>query len=345
MSGIKRSSRSTAERALTFERVALSRLSPPAGLFDGRVPLESAAPAPLLPVIVYKNNGRLTIIDGCKRMALLEKQKKKDIVCGIVSKTLSPEKAGLLRIALNANRRLHPREKLLFTGWLRSHVSHKEYLKQCEQLRLPANERHDYEELLQCKPWLVEAVMREKLDAAVAPEINHLSEADAAALIGFFSSLSFSRSMQRELAEWLPEIAFLKKTPLPEVIGSAPFAGILADDRLNDPQKAAKIHEEVHGIRFPLYAEITKTWTEKTRRINPDQSKVLFQGSPFFEKNSLEIRIKADSSVEIQRILRQLASVDLHKWQELIDPCASAVPPLPDIRPDEESARNPRQRP
>ncbi|MBN2188452.1 MAG: hypothetical protein JW699_03280 [Chitinispirillaceae bacterium] len=334
---MKKSSTSTAELRLTFARVALARLVMPDALFDERVVADNAVPEPLTPMIITRNGEAFTIIDGCKRLAILKRQKKKDVVCGIVSKSLSPEKAGLLRIALNANRQLSRREKLLFIGWLRSHLSRKEYLKQCEQLRLPANERHEYEQLLECKPWLVEAVTGEKLDAAVAPEMNHLTEPDAGALLALFSTLSFSRQMQRELAEWLPEIAFLRKMPLPELLGSAPFAGILADKRLNDPQKVAKIHEEAHSSRFPLYSEIKKTWFEQARRINPDASKVLFQSSPYFEKNSLEIRIKTENAEETQRIIRQLASVDLHKWQELIDPCAGAVPPLPDIRPDEDS--------
>jgi hypothetical protein len=345
MSGTKKSSRSTADLKVKFARIAPGKLLPPEGLFDGRVPISNNAPALFLPIIVCRNKGALIIIDGCKRRAILIKQKKKTVVCGILSKSLSPEKAGLLRIGLNAGRRLHPREKLLFLGWLKSHVSRKEFLNQCEKLHLPSNERHEYEQLLECKPWLIESVVHGTLDPAVAPEMNHLSETDAGALIGLFSRLSFSRQMQRELAEWLPEIAFIRKMPLPELLKSCPFTGILAGNRLNDPQKVAKIHEEAHSSRFPLYSEIKKTWIEKARRINPEPSKVSFQGSPYFEKNSLEIRIKAENPEEILQILRQLASVDLHKWQELIDPCSLALPPLPAIRPDRETGEKTGQKP
>jgi|WetSurMetagenome_2_1015567.scaffolds.fasta_scaffold109295_3 hypothetical protein len=337
MSDTKKSSRSTADLKLRFTRIASNKLVPPEGLFDERVPISNNVPAQFLPIIVFKKNNSFIILDGCKRYKFMKAHKRSSIACGIIEKTMDPIKAGLLRIELNRNRQLHSREKLLFIGWLKSHCNEKNYREQMEKLRLPANERHEYEQLLNCKPHLTEAVMQGTLDPAVAPEMNHLSETDANALVTFFSSLAFSRQMQRELAEWLPEIAYLRKMPLSTLLGTGSFADILADTRLNDPQKTAKIHDEAHSLRFPLYSATKKTWTEQARRINPDPSKVFFQPSPYFEKSSLEIRIKAEDAEGIQRIVRQLASVDLYKWQELIDPAARIVPPPPNYPPDEKT--------
>jgi len=338
MSGTKKSSRSTAELKLRFTRIAPDKFVLPEGLFDERVPIHNSAPAQFLPIIVYRKNSAYIIIDGCKRFSILKKRRRNKVVCAIIESTLDPIKMGLLRMELNSNRQLHAREKFLFLGWLKSCCNEKTYREQIEKLRLPANERHEYEQLLVCKPWLVEAVMQATLDPAVAPEMNHLSETDAGALIGLFSSLAFSRQMQRELSEWLPEIAFLRKTALSTLLDSGSFADILAETRLNDPQKTAKIHDEAHSLRFPLYSTTKKTWTEQARRINPDPSKVIFQPSPYFEKSSLEIRIKAEDAEEIQRIVQQLASVDLYKWQELIDPAARVTPPPSNYQPDEKNS-------
>ena len=345
MSGTKKSSHNTAEKKLKFAPVAIEKLLLPAGLFDELVPIREESLSLFLPIIVYKKNSAFIIIDGCKRFTILKKQGRNKVACGIIETAMSPAKAGkagftgLLRIQLNSGRQLHAREKLLFIGWLKSHCNEKTYREQVEKLRLPANERHESEQLLACKPHLVEAVIQGTLDAAVAPEMNHLSETDAGALIGLFSLLAFSRQMQRELAEWLPEIAFLRKMALSTLLGSGSFADILADTRLNDPQKTAKIHDEAHSLRFPLYSETKKKWTEQARRINPDPSKVFFQPSPYFEKSSLEIRIKTEDAEEIQRIVRQLASIDLYKWQELIDPAARIVPCPSNYRPDEKNSR------
>jgi hypothetical protein len=334
MSGTKKSSRITAEVKLKFARIAPDKLVLPEGLFDGRVPISKDATPQFLPIIVYKKNSALIIIDGCKRCIFMKAQKRPAIACGIIETAMSPARAGLLRIKLNSGRQLCSREKLLFIGWLKSHCNEKTYRKQMDKFPLPANERHEYEQLLACKPHLQEAVMQGTLDPAVAPEMNHLSETDAGALITLFSSLAFSRQMQRKLAEWLPEIAFLRKIPLSTLLKTGSFADVLADTRLNAPQKTAKIHDEAHSLRFPLYSATKKTWTEQVQRINPEPSKVFFQPSPYFEKSSLEVRIKAEDAQEIQRIMRQLASIDLYKWQELIDPSARIVPPPSNNRPD-----------
>jgi hypothetical protein len=328
---MKKSSRRTADLKLTFSRIPVKNIVLPDGLFDKRVPADKGAPGLFVPIVVFRNNRSFAVIDGCKRSMILKAQKKPSIACAVIETAMSPLDAGLLRISLNSGRQLHPREKLLFLGWLETNFNQKEFRKQSQKLIGNAAERHEYEQLLACKPWLVEAVMEGTLDAAVAPEMNHLPETDAGALVRLFSSLSFSRQMQRELAEWLPEIAFIRKITLPELLESGPFTDVLVDTRLNDPQKTAALHGKAHDARFPLYSETGKAWTEKVRRINPDPSKVTFRSSPYFEKDSLEIRIKAGSSEEILRIMEQLAAVDLHKWQELIDPSSGVVPSRSDM--------------
>jgi hypothetical protein len=328
---MKKSSQRSADLKLTLSRTAVKNIALPDGLFDGRVPVDKGAPGLFVPIIVFRNNGKFTILDGCKRWTILKERKKPSIACAVIETALNPLDAGLLRIELNSTRQLHPREKLLFLGWLRTNFRQKEFRKLGEKLIGNAGERHGYEQLLACRPWLVDAVMRGTLDAAVAPEMNHLPETDAGALVRLFSSLSFSRQMQRELAEWLPEIAFIRKIPLPELLGAGLFADILFDTRLNDPQKVAAIHGKAHDTRFPLYSETKKSWTKHARDINPDPSRVSFQPSPYFEKDTLEIKIKAEDAQGIQQIMRKLASVELHKWQELIDPSAGAVTSKSDI--------------
>jgi hypothetical protein len=340
MSDTRKSLHNTADQKLTFTRIAIEKLLLPDELFDERVPINEESLSLFLPIIVYNKNSVFMIIDGCKRFKVLAAQGQKEFACGIVEPALDSASAGLLRIRLNSNRHLHAREKLLFIGWLKSHFDEKAFHEQVEKFlgsaqNLHANECHEYEQLLACNTWLIEAVMRGTLDPTVAPEMNHLSETDAGALLNLFSTLSFSRQMQRELAEWLPEIAFIRKISLTDVLASLPFASILSDKKLNNPQKITGIHDLAHDIRLPLYSQAKKAWTQQARQINPDPSKVTLQASPYFEKDSLEIRIKTGRAEEIHRIIRQLASIDLVKWQELIDPTARIIPPRSDNRHNE----------
>jgi hypothetical protein len=318
MSGTRKSSRNTAEKKLKFAPVAIKKLVPPSGLFDERVPINEESLALFLPIIVYKKSSMFIIIDGCKRYNILKARGHPTIVCGIVGTGMTPAKAGLLRIELNSGRHLHPREKILVIGWLKAHFKKKEYQEKVENF--PSNERYAYEQLLGCRPWLIEATMQGHLDPTVAPEMNHLPEGDAQELIKLFALLAFSRQMQRELAEWLPEIAFIQKISLAGLLAAGPMAGILSDKNINNPQKTARFHDHVHAVRFPLYTETKKAWMEQCRKINPDPSKVTFQPSPYFEKNSLEIRIKANDAAATKQVLQKLAEIDMECWKRLVDP-------------------------
>ena len=328
MKSTRKSSRTTAEKKLKFAPVAIEKIVLPVGqynLFDERVPINEASLVQFLPIIVYKKSSSFIIIDGCKRYSILKKRGQKVMTCGIVETVMSPARAGLLRIELNCSRHLHSREKFMFIGWLKAHVDKREYREQAEKLlggtqNVPANERHEYEQLLACKPWLVEAVLQGTLDPTVAPEMNHLPEGDAQELIKLFALLAFSRQMQRELAEWLPEIAFIRKISLASLLASEPMAGILSDIKINNPQKTARFHDHVHAVRFPLYTETKKAWMEQCRKINPDPAKVTFQPSPYFEKNSLEIRIKANDAAAVKQVLQKLAEIDMERWKRLVDP-------------------------
>ena len=330
MSDTEKSCNSTGEPdsglRLSFDRIPMDRLLLPQDLWSDKVPIGKDALALCLPLIVARQGDVFLIIDGCKRFKSHAGQERTALPCGVIEPKLDPVRLGLMRIELNCGRLLHDREKLLFVQWLKTHLDQKSYRQQLTKLGLSPNEQHEFEQLAGSSTTLISAAMEGLLDRAVAPEMQHLSEADSAALLGFFTNLSFSRQMQRELAEWLNEIAFIKKTPLPALLQSDTFTAILDDRHLNNPQKAAKIHETAHAMRFPLYAKVKKAWQEHGRRVNPDPSKVAFQASPAFEKNSLEVRIKTADAQSIHSIVQKLASLDLEAWQKLIDPTAIPLP-------------------
>ena len=260
------------------------------------------------------------MVDGCKRISKAIAAGQDRLLCGIIDRAFDQRQAGLLRIKLNCCRTLHFREKFLFVAWMRLHLPPEEYAGEVGTLPLLPGERHEFEQLVSCSQWLIDAVLDGKLDPTVAPDINHLPQESGAALVALFSLLSPSRQMQRELAEWLPEIAFNRNVTTSHLLGSAEFSSIINDSRLNNPQKSARFHEAVHALRFPLYSRLKDAWSADSRKINPDPSRVSFQPSPYFEKNRLEIRIKADDGASLRHTLGKLAEVDTTAWDRLTDP-------------------------
>ena len=309
---------------LTFESLSLEALNLPSGLWTDRVinrfAPDAAAMAALVPVIVSRMDDALCVIDGCKRVRALRDAGERKILCGVIDAPLDPRRAGLLRIELNGGRELHPHEKLLFIAWLKSHCDRETRYQVAARLGLSSAERHDYEELASCSALLINAVLGGALDLAVAPEMAHLPDIDTKALITLFSAIPFSRQMQRQLAEWLPEIAFNQGISLPVLLESESLAAILNGDQLNTPQKAALLHDRAYEMRFPLYVRMKNAWDAHSRRLNPDPSHVSFHPSVYFEKNQIEIRIKAGDGASLQELMGQLAAIDAEGWWKLIDP-------------------------
>ncbi|MCU0608242.1 MAG: hypothetical protein MUF22_00545 [Chitinispirillaceae bacterium] len=176
-----------------------------------------------------------------------------------------------------------------------------------------------------CSAEIVDAVTNGILDAALAPDMGYLTEENRAGLLSLFSKLAFSRQAQRELIEWLPEIAFIEKTRVAAILASVPFTEILNHTKLNPPQKIARIHKLAHERRYPLLSKIKKSWEEQARLVNPDPSRVSFHASPFFEKRDLEIRIRVSSAESATALMQKMGSLSAEAWEKLIDPTQNAL--------------------
>jgi hypothetical protein len=305
---------------LTFDTLPVDRLILPKELFDDRVPIDRERQSLFLPIIVSMLGDLYLIVDGGKSYRTLIENGHARCACGIITPGLDSTQAGLLRVRLNGGRELHAREKLLFIRWLRTNLDQDGYQRFVGEIRTTQAERHDFEKLSTCSDLLCEPVMQGVLDPAVAPELTHLSEPDTTALVTLFSKLSFSRQMQRELAEWLHEISVFGKTSISESLALKEVEDILTSTTLNAPQKISRFHEFVYAKRFPLYSKAKKAWTRQVHLTNPDPGRITFQASPFFEKNDLEVRIKVKSADAAKETLEKLSRIPADIWKGLIDP-------------------------
>jgi hypothetical protein len=305
---------------LSFEELPTASLKPPAELSSNRVPPLTPGAWLHLPVVVYRTGNSYSIVDGCKRVLALRGAGAQQVPCSIIGTPLDFRQAGLLRIQFNCGRALHLTEKLLFIAWLQKNCGREVYQYETARLGLTAAELHDCTELLSCSDQLIDAVIGGALDISIAPEIAHLTSTDAQVLIDLFSAIPLSRQMQRELAEWLPEIAFNRGGTLQSLVGTERLAAIVQNKRLNAPQKAAQIHGAAYEMRFPLYVRTRDAWIAHSRSLNPDPSHVSFHPSAWFEKNLIEIRIKSGDGASLQELMAKLAAVDASAWWKLIDP-------------------------
>jgi len=140
------------------------------------------------------------------------------------------------------------------------------------------------------------------------------------AVTEFIAAHRFTHQTQRELAEWLPEIAYRENVSAGDIINGKKIRSIIENEKLNAPQKSKKIRDELYKMRFPEYSKLQDRWKKTASAANPAPSKVQFIPSPGFEKKRLEVRLTAESAEEAREILESLAKIEPGVWEELMYP-------------------------
>ncbi|MBN1760390.1 MAG: hypothetical protein JW863_18825 [Chitinispirillaceae bacterium] len=305
---------------LDFCTLPLEMLDLPARLFDPRdvhdtdeVPLPS-------PLTVYKSGNRYTVLDGCKRLILAQRADTRELGCMLLRPSPKITHAALLRISLNSSRPLRFFEKLLFITWLSEHYDERDFRSACTGLPMENRECFEFVRLASCDKEIIDAVYDGVLELSLGPELQRLEGDDRSAVLSFFRSYPFSRQMQRELLDWLPELAFREHCPIDAILTAPELSAITGDSRLNGPQKIGHLRDSLFNRRFPTLAGAKRQWKEVAGRVNPDPRRVQFKPAEAFEKNLLDMRITISTPEEAHTIFSKLADLDANEWNRLIYP-------------------------
>jgi len=135
-----------------------------------------------------------------------------------------------------------------------------------------------------------------------------------------------SLQTQREFLEWLPEIAFARKTSVRSLVHSSDIRKITSNSMINNPQKIEALRSLLHSWKFPRFDEALKKWkllagaTTRTVLGNEPSSKVVFVPSPAFEMNKLEVRITLNHAPAAKEVFQKLSDIPQTTWSQLIYP-------------------------
>jgi hypothetical protein len=310
----------------TFVKVPLEKLALLEGLFDHKTPLpEVTALDNILPIIVTKteHNDGYCIVDGCKRFLALKKTGVKECACVVFSRIVDPKKAGLLRIALNRGRSMHLRERLCFFKWLLENYSGDLRETLLDEAGFTGFE---LKPLVACGEDIIEAVAQGRINIRNTEDFSLLEKQDRTAFLDMFRDLELSQQTQRELLEWLPEIAFSKNMSVSDLLQSKEMYNILENKTLNAPQKIEAVRDVAYAWKYPAYSEALKNWkhtaaaTSRAVVDNEPFSQVVFLPSPAFEKNKLDIRISIGHARAAKELFERLSQIPQSAWARLIYP-------------------------
>lgn len=308
------------ELDLVFSRLPLDQVKLPDFLFDSKIPVPDQYCDMLPPIFVCKMESGYTVIDGCKRLICLHRKKIKESIFAIINTGGDSFKSSLLRICLNRGRILHLREKILFISWMKNNLDSDEYRIAVSELGFSDRERFELEKLSECPDFIVDAVVNGVADQSIVSDLKSLNENDCQACLLLFSKISFSRQQQRELIEWLPEIAFPAAVSIEQFLSDKQISAIVSNESYNLPQKAQKIRDLIFAKRFPHLDELKKRWTDLVNKTNPDSARVHFKVSENFEKNRMEVRVILTEAGKAEEIFKKLGSISTETWDKLIYP-------------------------
>ncbi|MFP4533370.1 MAG: ParB/RepB/Spo0J family partition protein [Desulfobacterales bacterium] len=102
----------------------------------------------------------------------------------------------------------------------------------------------------------------------IALALEKLERPAAEALADFFDGLRPTLNQQKEMLEWIKEIAGAWDQSIPDVLKTAPIPGILADHDLDRPQKSKKVREALKRRRYPAICRFEAVMEKNRKALN-----------------------------------------------------------------------------
>jgi hypothetical protein len=212
------------------------------------------------------------------------------------------------------------REKYRIVMWLKDNFSSNEYRSYGMKFGISLKEIDMILQLSLCKDIVIEAFLNNCIDIHLINYFTVLSRPDQICFLEVFQSLGLSFQLQRELLEWLPEIAFKNNETVSDILMSSSIRSIIENRKLNSPQKIKKIRSILFDYRFPVLSHALDSWKRLASELNPDPSNISFTPDLNFEKDKLEIKITISDGERAKDIFNKLSDISSEQWTQLLLP-------------------------
>jgi hypothetical protein len=126
------------------------------------------------------------------------------------------------------------------------------------------------------------------------------------------SGLKIGQNHQRDLIDWLEEIAIRDNVKISEVLRAEPLAKIESDPRLGRADKLKRIKEQVRRIRFPGLTECEDAVRNRIRQLRLEPE-VHMTVPPGLEGGKVHIEFSAATVGEFKSCVRKLADAAAHE--------------------------------
>lgn len=279
------------------------------------------------PIFLRGEGAPYQIIDGIQRILACQKASLPSIDAFIYNKEDSPEEIRVFHLAIHQNihsRSLNPIEKAIILNKLLNQfqVSIEKIIHYyMPLLNLPPARKlfKNYLILNTLEEEIKLAVAKEGFSLELAWEISKFSHDKKRALFSLARDLKLGINKMREISRYLEEISLRDGTPLVSLLTSEDIQRVLAQERMNLPQKGERLRQILKEKRYPQLCKLEKTFSEGLKKLRfPPDLKITYP--PFFEGDKLTLEGQFNSSQALKNLaLTLLDAAEKEELQQLLD--------------------------
>lgn len=266
------------------------------------------------PVLLDRGTGSFSVITGYRRIQALKSLGWKNIPVKIFAASQLSLAEGLL-INLYDNlsfRELNPVEKGMALSRLQTHFSRREIIREFMPLmNLPGHEAtlrflvavaNDLEEEIRLD------VAQGRIARQAVGMLLELTPQDRTAIHGVLRELKLNTNQQKQLIEYIIDIANRDKLTIPQVLLDPELKIIRQDPSRNKPQKAKAILNCLRGKRSPSLRRAERIFHQKVSELKlPKDANI--SAPPFFEASYYKLELRFRDGKSLKSKLNALASI------------------------------------
>jgi ParB/Sulfiredoxin domain len=274
------------------------------------------------PCIAKDQDGQIEIVTGYRRILVLKQLGWVKVGCEDLTSSLPSASERLLFAFYEnlASRTFNPVEKAMVLARFTPLLKKEDILNIIMPLLLIASHEDTlnfYIGLAELKSDIKEALVRGRLSLKAAKALLNLEPGSRECVFRWISNLSLSFNQQLQYIDIMMDLSIIHKKSCSQIMGCEPFQNILEDERLNNPQKAKKILDELCFLRYPKWRGAEKRFKEKLHLLNFPKGTRL-DHPPFFEAPGYRLEVQFREGRELMEKLQQLFL--LSGLQEFEDP-------------------------
>ena len=264
---------------------------------------------------IEKCDGSLTLFAGYRRLKALKILKWAEVPCRVFSESqVSPFQCLLINLNDNlVTRTLNEVEKGMVLSRLIPFLPKPRIIRHFMPLiGLPSHEATflSYVRLAEemdeeGKSCLVQG----RISMETARAIIEMDRSSGPHLFGLISKLRLNMNQQKQLIEYITELANIERKSIDDLFKEYSFEAIYSDACLNRPQKAKAILTFLRARRYPSLAGAEDTFHRMVSRLElPDDVRISFP--PFFEAPHYRIEVSFREGKELKEKLKLLSHTE-----------------------------------